>query len=211
MHRGLEIPPGDMLIHAGDLTLEGSWGEIMNAFRWLNKMPHEHIIFVPGNHDYGFLHPDLAGILRERFKRVTVLLDRGITIAGKRIYGSPYQPYFNDWAFNFAPPPAGYEEAAEKWDEIPDDSEILITHGPVYGILDTTLRKQHVGCVQLKDRLKTLEGLRLYVSGHIHEAYGTTEIDRTLYVNACVCNSSYRPIQKPIVVDLDESGAHTIA
>ena len=209
-HEGLVFPPGDMLIHSGDLTVEGSWGEIMDGISWLSHMPHEHVVFVPGNHDFGFLLPQLTELVRRKFPRVTVLLDSSVTIGGRRIYGSPYQPYFNDWAFNFQPGPAGLEEAANKWSEIPDDTEILITHGPVYGILDITSRNQHVGCAQLKHRLKTQDSLRLYVSGHVHEAYGTMENGRTLFVNACVCDHNYKPKQKPIVVEFDAANVRVI-
>ena len=131
MHEKLVVPDGDMLIHAGDLTMQGAAGEIMSAFSWLNKMPHEHVVFVPENHDYGFeRNPDLVPVLRHKYPRLTVLMDSGATIAGKRIYGSPFQPYFNDWAFNFSPGPAGQEQAKKKWAKIPDDIEILICTEP---------------------------------------------------------------------------------
>jgi Icc-related predicted phosphoesterase len=90
------------------------------------------------------------------------------------------------------------------------DGAILISHGPVYGILDETLRKKHVGCVALKDRVANLPNLRLYVSGHIHEAYGAEKHGDVLYVNACTCDSQYWPTQPPIVVDLDENGARHV-
>ena len=112
MHHDLVVPDGDILIHAGDLTMQGSWGETREAFAWLNKMPHQTVIFVPGNHDFGFeRQADLPDILRSKFPRVRVLMDCGATIAGKQIYGSPHQPYFNNWAFNFAPGRAGEDQA----------------------------------------------------------------------------------------------------
>ena len=113
MHHDLVVPDGDMLIHAGDLTMKSSRGEIMTAFAWLDKMPREQVIFVPGNHDFGFeRHSDLLGVLRAKFPRLHVLMDGGATIAGKRDYGSPSRPYV-----------AGQEQAKRKWATIPDDTE----------------------------------------------------------------------------------------
>lgn len=198
-----DVPDGDVLIHAGDLTMDGRPNDIFAALRWLSGLPHDHIIVVPGNHDFAFQHiPEFEDIARSRFPRVDLLIDAQTSLNGLRLWGSPWQPWFHDWAYNFARGPAGEAQAEDKWGEIPDDTAILITHGPVCGILDKTQRGEHVGCPALRRRIAQLSQLRLHVCGHIHEAHGKEVIDGVTYVNACVCNSQYWPSQSPIVVDL---------
>jgi Icc-related predicted phosphoesterase len=208
MHRAIDVPDGDVLIHAGDLTMNGKPRDIFDAFAWLSGQPHARIVVTPGNHDLGFQEiRHLKATLKSKFPRIDTLIDQETTIAGLRVYGSPWQPWFNNWAYNFDRGDFGLKQAEERWARIPDDTNILITHGPVYGILDLTLRREHVGCSALKARIEKLPDLRLYVSGHVHEAYGTESVGGVLYVNACSCNAEYRPLQPPIVVDLDDDHA----
>jgi predicted phosphodiesterase len=211
-HDGIAVPNGDLLIHAGDLTRNGDDPSIRAGFAWLSQLPHNRIIFVPGNHDFAFERwPGLVETLALEFPRVEVLINRGTTLRMRGIYGSPFQPWFCDWAFNFARGPAGGDEARTCWSRIPGDTEILITHGPVRGILDKTWDGEHVGCPQLLDRIGTLEKLRLHICGHIHEAYGTQQIGNVLYVNASTCDLLYKPVQIPIVVDLTQNGTYRVA
>ena len=114
-------------------------------------------------------------------------------------YFSPYQPEFCDWAFN---KPIDSEEIAEVWSKIPDDVDVLITHGPPANILDSTFSGTHVGCPRLLKRVKEVKP-RLHVFGHIHEGYGIDEEDSTVFVNASTCDLSYRPKQKPRIVPLE--------
>lgn len=198
------VPDGDVLIHAGDLTDTGEPDQIFNAYAWLSEMPHEHIIVVPGNHDFGMERlPQLRPTLDAKFPRITTLIDEATEVHGLKVYGSPWQPWFHDWAYNFPPGPAGEQQAEEVWAKIPDDTNILVTHGPPYAMLDTTLRGKSVGCAQLKTRIAELKELRLHVFGHIHEQHGTKCVGDILYVNACVCDHLYDPVQKPILVEWD--------
>ena len=111
---------------------------------------------------------------------------------------SPYQPEFCDWAFNL---PANSPQIKQVWSKIPDDVDVLITHGPPAGILDKTFDGIRVGCPQLLQRIKQVKR-RLHVFGHIHEGYGREEHDSTIFVNASTCTLSYKPTQPPIVVDI---------
>jgi Icc-related predicted phosphoesterase len=88
------------------------------------------------------------------------------------------------------------------WAKIPDQVDVLITHGPPANILDLTFLGQHVGCPQLLQRIKQIKP-RLHVFGHIHEGYGREEQDSTIFVNASTCNLRYKPSQPPIIVDLE--------
>ena len=145
-HERLVVPGGDLLIHAGDATMHGGAGDVFATYAWLSMQPHERIVFVPGNHDFGFVSdPDFEGELARRWPRVTTLLDEPATVAGHSIWGSPWQPWFHDWAFNFAPEPGGATQARDKWAEIPNNVEILVTHGPMRGVLDEATLGGHVG------------------------------------------------------------------
>ena len=147
--------------------------------------------------------------LVEKIGGVTYLQDQGEMIEGLSIWGSPWQPWFYDWAFNLARGP----QLAEKWAMIPNGIDIVVTHGPPMGILDRTDRGEHVGCADLRDQMAILRP-RLHVFGHIHEGYGQvvkqvwrrddpTVSDDTIYVNAANCTVQYRVENPPIVVDLE--------
>lgn len=113
---------------------------------------------------------------------------------------SPWQPEFCAWAFNLE---RDSDEIRAVWEKIPDDTDILITHGPPHGILDLTLRNNHTGCRALLDRVRAIRP-KLHVFGHIHEAYGKKQVDEqaTLFVNAATCNNRHQAVQAPIVVEL---------
>lgn len=114
-------------------------------------------------------------------------------------YGAPWQPEFCDWAFNLK----RGKECQDKWDIIPHNTDILITHGPPLGYGDRTATGFQCGC---EDLLHTIQSRdqppRLHIFGHIHEARGTWYDGRTLYVNACTCTFFYHATNKPIVVFL---------
>jgi hypothetical protein len=115
-----------------------------------------------------------------------------------KIYGTPWQPWFHDWAFNVA-----RDKISPYWDKIPLDTDILITHGPPMGILDLTLYGDTPGCASLLTYVEKIKPA-LHVFGHIHEAYGTTRQADTMFVNASVCTRRYIPSNKPVIVDLTE-------
>ena len=190
------LPAGDLLLHAGDLTMSGSLKELRAATDWLRAQTHRYKCVVAGNHDFCLQNDrDAAEAL---LGGLTYLRDSSVTINGFRVYGSPWQPWFFDWAFNLQRGP----EIAAKWKLIPSGVDILITHGPPKGILDSTKSMANVGCADLSTELKRIRP-RLHVFGHIHEAYGQEVRDGTVYVNACVCTLAYEPTNRPIVVDLD--------
>ena len=191
----IDVPDGDLLIHAGDATIRGTVEEIANFNRWFARLTHRHKIFVAGNHDWLFeLDNERARSLLD--PSITYLQDSSIVIDGVSIYGAPWQPRFFDWAFNLD----RGEQMAEKWSLIPDGVDILITHGPPSGILDQTPAGDHAGCEELRKRISQVRP-RLHVFGHIHLGYGTAAFDGTQFVNACNCDESYHPSNGPIVID----------
>ena len=125
------------------------------------------------------------------------LQDEGCKIEGFHFWGSPWQPEFGRWAFNL---PRG-EKLREKWDEIPDNTDVLITHSPPYGIKDLVVTGKHEGCEEL---LKVVFRIKpkLHIFGHIHEDYGKQVEQGITFVNASICNFDYESLNNPIVVDI---------
>ncbi len=199
----IDVPDGDLLIHSGDATITGTVEEIVLFYDWFSLQPHKHKIFVAGNHDWLF-EKDNAAARSLLDPSIIYLHDSSIEIDGLKIYGSPWQPRFFDWAFNLN---RGYE-LAEKWAMIPDDIDILITHGPPHGILDLVPRKgwdENTGCEELRKRVEEIAKfgrLRLHVFGHIHCGYGLHEEVGVKLVNASTCDEKYAPTQPPIVIDI---------
>lgn len=190
-----KVPDGDVLIVAGDICGVGNEAELKEFDDFLTLQPHPLKIVVAGNHDWPFAlsTPDEA---KKLLKNAIYLEDSGIEVFGLTFWGSPWQPWFFDWAFNL---PRG-EKLADVWSKIPSDTDILITHSPPYGILDVA-DGYHVGCEQLSQALEYIKP-KLHVFGHIHQGYGSLERDGTIYVNASLRDESYRLVNPPIVVDL---------
>ena len=207
--RKVEIPDGDVLVHAGDLTRAGTVNDLARQFKLLNKMPHEHIVVIAGNHDHGLQRiPQLVKLYRQRYPRVRYLDAVKERVAGIKVWGSPWTPWFFDWAFNFPRGSAGDDEAVLHYSGIPDDTQLLITHGPPRGILDQLDDKgskpfAHVGSIALRDRINGLAALRAHVFGHIHSQYGSQRHGNVLFVNAATCTEQYKPTNQPVVIDWD--------
>ncbi|OWK34470.1 metallophosphatase domain-containing protein [Fimbriiglobus ruber] len=198
-HAKWEVPDGDILVHAGDLTDDGDLADVEDFDRWLGTLPHRHKIVIAGNHDFCFQQqPDRA---RQRLSHATYLQDEAVVIDGVKFYGSPWQPWFFDWAFNL---PRGADIAA-KWALIPADTTVLVTHGPPLGIGDLTKRGDLAGCADLLARVQVVRP-KLHVFGHIHEAAGVYHTQETLFVNAAI-----RPGQnRGTVVDLTANGISAV-
>lgn len=192
-HRQLQLPVGDMLIHAGDISRHGEMDTIQDFNDWLAELPFKYKVVIAGNHDFCF--ETLVG--QKLLTNATYLQDSTIVIEGLKIYGSPWQPRFFDWAFNLD----RGDPLKAKWQEIPADTDILITHGPPWGVGDTTNRGVLAGCQDLLERIQEISP-KLHVFGHIHEGYGLYQNTPTIFANASICNLGYQPINLPIVIDL---------
>ena len=208
-HKGLTslLPGGDLLIHAGDISSMGYKHEIQQFLKWFNGLDsYKHKIFIAGNHDWGFQdNPEMCKELLEFYDKVTYLQD-DLELIGDdyetavKVYGSPWQPEFYNWAFNL--PRMGWE-LEQKWNDIPIDTDILITHGPSWGRVDT-VKGQGVplGCELLKERLEVVVP-KIHVCGHIHSGYGYVFDGVTHYFNASVLDEQYNLTQKPLTVEWD--------
>lgn len=212
-HKSLtnDLIGGDILIHSGDISSMGYPREIENFCKWFDKINNYDIkIFIAGNHDYLFQDEhETAMEIVNSYKWITYLQDDWVGF-GKgndvpvKIYGSPWQPEFYNWAFNL--PRAG-TELEQKWNMIPDDTDILVTHGPAWGYGDVVFgRYDHLGCERLIDRVMIL-GTPIHVFGHIHSGYGYSTDGTTHFINSSVLNESYTYGKQPIITfDWEKDG-----
>lgn len=199
-HEQVTIPKCDVLIHAGDLTYRGEIPAVKSALAWLDKQPADHVIAIAGNHDFLFEErPVIAKDLLLR-TRIQYLENSGTTIGGIKFWGSPLTPKFFDWAFMY-----DRAEGKQIWEQIPSDTDVLITHGPGYGMLDQAAPhrgSEHLGCFDLRKRVLEIKP-KIHVFGHIHGGNtGSVEIFETTYYNASVVNEAYKVVNDPHVVEL---------
>jgi Icc-related predicted phosphoesterase len=194
-HDATDVPAGDVLIHAGDLTMFGTPDEVDAFDAWLGNLPHRHKVVVAGNHDWCFQRSPAEA--RRRLTNAIYLEDESAEVAGLKVYGSPWQPWFLDWAFNLQRGP----ELAAKWALIPADTDVLVTHGPPEGIGDLTRHWYHVGDADLLERVQEVKP-KLHVFGHIHEAGGVYPVGDTLFVNA----ATHMGVGAAVVVRMSSTG-----
>lgn len=199
------IDDNTLVIHAGDISNVGKEKEVINFLEWFSKLPCKYKIFIAGNHDYFFEPKDRIDqesidnlIEKYKDKGVIYLKDEMIEIEGLRVYGSPWQPFFFNWAFNLQ----RGQPLAEKWALIPENLDLLITHGGPHGMLDYTPQGLYVGCEDLFAKVMEVKP-KINVFGHIHFARGIKEFNETLFVNASCLNEQYMYKNKPIVIDFN--------
>lgn len=196
-HHNIDVPEGDVLIHAGDFTRTGGVQETKDFLDWYAELPHQYKVFIAGNHDRGF-EREREKTMEKIPSDIIYLEDSGVQIEHLYFWGSPYTPKFFNWSFG----KNRGEEILAYWQKIPLHTNILITHGPPKNILDTTYKGYNVGCADLADTLSTLNDLKLHVFGHIHEAYGIYTCNNCTFVNASVLNRKYRKCFDPVVITL---------
>lgn len=196
------VPECDLLLLVGDLTpatnhdpfFQAQW--LGGEFRqWLRRQPAEAIIGIAGNHDFVFEQaPDFV----PRDLPWIYLQDSGTQWRGIKIWGTPWQPWFFDWAFNGDP-----ARLKRQWSLIPDDTELLVVHGPPHGYGDGVPERsgvRHTGCPHLLERICEVKP-RLVVFGHIHEGRGQWEIGPTTLANVTLLDAAYRPVHEPWVFE----------
>lgn len=196
-HRKLnDLPEADILIHGGDVSKMGRDHEVEDFMRWFSGLEYRYKIFIAGNHDFFFEGETPKSIKRFLNENTFYLHNSSVEIEGLKIWGSPYTPTFFNWAFNL-----DRGKAIEKvWKDIPADTDILITHGPPFGILDGTLSDQHVGCEELLKKIKKIKP-KYHLFGHIHEANGIFNTAKTTFMNGSVLNEHYELVNSPIIFE----------
>ena len=203
------IPEGDIIICAGDISYCGEMDVIKDFADWFGKLPFTHKITIVGNHEVGVANEDKRKIVRRHFENngIIFLHNSSVIIDGIHFYGSPATPFFHNWEFNFN---RGKDIAAE-WAKIPNGTNVLITHGPPYGILDSTINRysafgeieevQHVGCEDLLARIKQLPHLKTHIFGHVH-LNGQVEKYGIKFANASICDENYYPTNPPQIIEI---------
>jgi Icc-related predicted phosphoesterase len=194
------IPDCDLLLLAGDLSI----GHTADFFwfrdkfkRWVDYVSQKTtIIGVAGNHDFIFEKPTVKASLPKA--NWTYLQDSETQFKNFRIWGTPWQPRYFDWAFNLDEP-----ELEKKWDLIPKETDILVCHGPPHGFGDLSWDKKKVGSPSLLRKIEELQP-KLVVCGHIHSGYGIYKVGNTTVVNAAYVNENYVPANQPTIVELED-------
>lgn len=205
-HEELIIPECDILIHSGDCTNKGSLMVLYEFCEWFEKQPAKHKILIFGNHELGFSHgPKRQEALNIVKQAGLIYLENSeITIENYKIYGSPITPFFYGWEWNVHRGP----EIAKIWSKIPNDIDILITHGPPYEILDLieddfSGRDLHQGCQDLMNKINDLANLKFHVFGHLHFQGGNQIIlNNKTFINAAICDDRHRPIHLPQIIEI---------
>lgn len=191
-----DLPGGDLLIIAGDLTARDKQNEYLDFFSWLMHQDYKKKIFIGGNHDVQIQN---RFVKFDENSTVDYLEDSGTEFEGLKIWGTPWtqtfkyqNPACKAFALN------SEEKLKQKWDLIPDGIDILITHSPPCGILDKTIRCR-TGSITLYDAIERVQP-RLHVFGHIHEGYGQKVTVKTHFVNASHVNEYYQNIHDLITI-----------
>jgi Icc-related predicted phosphoesterase len=196
-HRQVKLPKGDVLIHAGDFTYRGEKAETLDFIKWFRQQQYGCKILIAGNHDFYFEKTparDLEDLLGDD---IIYLNDTGLKFHHLNIWGSPITPKFFNWAFNRS----RGNEIMKHWKLIPQDTDLLITHGPPFGILDQIYSESHVGDKDLLQAVKAVRP-RVHVFGHIHESFGHTKNADIHFINASQMNENYQLVNRPIVFEL---------
>lgn len=202
-----DLPKCDLVLIGGDITRghgpldQSVW--LHKEFKpWLTNLQTNKIIGVAGNHDFIWeKSPHLVPSMPW-----TYLQDSETEFKEWKIYGTPWQPRFYDWAFNMDEP-----NLKKRWDLIPDDTDILVLHGPPKGFGDWVERdKTHTGSPSLTEKIKEIKP-KLVIYGHIHPGYGVYELPGITMVNASILDDRYKWVNDPVEVTLDVENRKTIA
>jgi Icc-related predicted phosphoesterase len=193
LHRDVSVPPGDILIHAGDLTGPITDPDGLPDFdQWLGELPHHHKIVVPGNHDFAIeAHP----IPHSLFKNATLLIDEELDVLGLKFWGSPVTPLYSG-AFGLS----SSADRKKRYRNIPVGIQVLITHGPPYGMLDHAPSEPHAGCRELLKSVLRIKP-RVHIFGHIHGAHGVLPACPTTFANVALVGVTDQLTHAPVVVE----------
>jgi Icc-related predicted phosphoesterase len=194
-HQQLDALHGDVLLHCGDMCngFEPDARDLESIDRWFARQEFELILCTGGNHD--FVIEERAERGATVFQNATYLAGETIEFGGLKFFAAPWIPKLESWAYF-----CDEAELEEKWNEIPDNTSVLITHTPPFGILDRNRLDKQQGCPLLRTRIKELASLQLHAFGHIHESHGRKQVGNVQFINAAL--QTGKLLRDPIVVDL---------
>lgn len=184
-HRLHNLPEADVLVHSGDFTMTGTESEALDFFNWFCDLPYAHKIFVCGNHDECLYGANIDGL----DSNVHYLHNSSVEIDGLKFYG--VSMFMNDCIT---------PRQDQFYDNIPDDTDILITHSPAYGILDFD-DDTHYGSEKLLERIITIKP-KYHLFGHIHKQHGTLQQNDTFFSNGAIMNADYSHMNDYNLIDI---------
>lgn len=191
-HRRLKIPKCDILIFGGDAGIT-SYEKLEDFDSWIGDQPATNKIVVAGNHDR-YLEEIGRDDCKLFFTNAIYLENSSVQIEGIKFWGSPYSVMFNNWSFM-----ANSDYLKHIWEYIPKDTDIVITHGPAFGILDVVGWKNQ-GCPELRKVIDEIKP-RIHITGHIHECQGMFKREFTEHINATIMDEAYQFTHDPIIFD----------
>lgn len=204
-HAKLQLPDGDVLIHAGDFTNYGKPKEVASFCNWFAQQPHKYKVVISGNHEVALDHNHVAqniasqSIVRDYMLQdaFVYLVHSALAIEGVQFFFSAYTPTYGNWAFMLPD-----DALAIKWAQIPAETQVLVTHGPPKGILDLNQEGVHCGSATLLQRVQLLNNLKLWVGGHIHPSRGMHFQNGVQFANVAICSEENMPLNDATVIDL---------
>lgn len=179
---------GDILIFSGDLQTN-NFDDGTDFVKWFSSLDYRKKIIVFGNHDGNY---QMVRDESQKYNNLVLLNHEPVRILGINIFGSPYSVKFGNWWFMETE-----RELERLYNQIPDNTELLITHTPAFGVGDV-VEGISVGSYSLKKRTEKLKKLKYHVFGHIHEGYGTERIGKITHVNGSLMDERYRAVNQPI-------------
>lgn len=184
-HHLCNLPDADVIVHSGDFTMAGSVNEVIDFLNWFSELPYPHKIFIAGNHDMCLYGASISGLA----DNCHFLCNSGVDIEGVKFYGIPM---FMEDAMN--------GNVDKNIMAIPEHTDILITHQPPYGILDLS-DNYHYGSKILLQRIELIKP-HLHLFGHIHNAYGCSQLHGITFSNAALLGENYKLINHPLLYNL---------
>ena len=202
-HHDVDVPDGDILIHAGDLSMSGELSVLTDLNEWFGKLPHPYKIVIAGNHDRSLGQDEMLGF--KIFTNAIYLLKSKVEIEGIKIWGSPYTPWNSEIYNYFAFGKPRYDMSGA-WRGMPNDVDVLVTHCPPKGMLDQVAETgfnpgEHVGDEGLLEKIKKFKP-KYNIFGHIHEGYGILEYEDTTFINCSVVNEAYNLVNLPVEIKI---------
>lgn len=184
-HRLRDLPEADVVVHSGDFCMVGTEQEAIDFLNWFCDLPYKHKIFICGNHDDCLYGANIDGL----DNNVHYLCNSGIEIDGVKFYG--VSMFLEDCIT---------DRQSRNYANIPDDTDVLITHSPAYGILDYDDGINYGSEVLLQ--VVTSVNPHIHLFGHIHKRHGITTIGTTTFSNGAIMNENYTILNHPNVIEL---------
>ncbi|MFB6294422.1 MAG: metallophosphatase domain-containing protein [Candidatus Nanohaloarchaea archaeon] len=192
-HDRIDVPDGDILVHAGDITRRGTLAEVRGFREWLDSLPHRHTVVVAGNHEPVDL-PGGHAAVAAALGGIHYLAGRSVDIDGVTVWGAPWQP--GDW-----PQLLGIGRSHDPGHAIPADADVVVTHAPPRGLRDRAVLGHRAGSRALRDAVAAAAPEH-HIFGHVHNARGTATWRGTRFTNAAVCDVIRRPRHDPVTLSL---------